>query len=522
MKVQSIITDYIDFHANRRPHAKFIGDECQSLTFREASDKVEKIAGALIQLGLTKGDRIAIIGKNSADHLLAFLACARTGIVPTGLNYRLAPSEWSFIIKDAGAKIVLADAEFYALLDADSRALPCYLLAGEHDGKATFDEWIEQTSRPFVTPNILPDDILFQMYTSGTTGLPKGALLTHSNVVTNSFQAPTTNGHFPTINDKYLTIAPLYHAAGLIGTLVAAIFGVEILIQRDYDPVGFIETLANEKITGTTVIPVMLQFSIACVPNIRDFDFSHLDAISYGASPIAEELLRESIDIFGCEFAQGYGQTEATAGLTMLSREDHLAAINGKPELLGSCGRPLIGTEMKIVNNEGQEVPRGEPGEIIARGPQVMQGYWNRPEATAKTIVNGWLHTGDIGRMDEEGYVYILDRAKDMIISGGENVYPVEVEKTLISHEAIDDVAVIGVPDERWGEVPLAVIVSSNRSALSVTVIDEYCRGKLAGYKIPKHIECVDMLPRNPTGKILKKDLREQFVGRYELSVEEA
>jgi acyl-CoA synthetase (AMP-forming)/AMP-acid ligase II len=295
---------------------------------------------------------------------------------------------------------------------------------------------------------------------------------------------------------------------------MGVIYGGTMIIHRDYDPVGMIDTLEKEQINTTAVIPVMLQFSIICVPDIAERDFSNLHTINYGASPIAEDLLRQCMDIFKCDFIQGYGQTEATLALTFLTADDHRAALNDKPQLLRSCGRAVFGTEIRIVDEDGNTLPTGEIGEIVASGPQLMKGYWKRDDATAKTIVDGWLHTGDAGRMDAEGYVYIQDRVKDMIISGGENIYPAELENVLMSHPAIQDAAVIGVSDEQWGEVPLAVLVSTGQQELTAEDLVAFCRDKLAGYKIPRQLAYVEALPRNPTGKILKKDLREQFRDR--------
>ena len=237
--------------------------------------------------------------------------------------------------------------------------------------------------------------------------------------------------------------------------------------------------------------------------------------MNYGASPISVDLLTRCLEVFDCEFYQGYGQTEATTALTFLTHDDHMRALESKPELLRSCGRPVFATELRIVDDQGKTLPTGEIGEILARGPQVMKGYWKREEATAKTVVDGWLHTGDAGYLDDEGYLYIKDRVKDLVISGGENIYPAEVENTLMSHPAIADAAVIGVPDETWGEVPLAVLVAGDQGRISLEELTIHCRKTLAGFKVPKHLEYVDMLPRNPSGKILKKELRASILPKY-------
>ncbi len=503
--------EFLDFHARIRADVMFASDDVQTLTYGEAKAKVDCIADRLNQLSLKKGDRVALLGKNSANQLLIYLACSRLGIVPLGLNYRLAPGEWRYIVEDAQAKCLFIDSEFVALLEPACAELPRVLLVDDEGGKKQFDEWLGDAEGVYPEVKIEGDDILFQMYTSGTTGRPKGALLSHDNVINCGFQVALTSGVGAKAGDRTLLVAPLFHAAGLVSTFAGMVYGTSLFIHREYDPVRMVEVLSEEKIAGITVIPVMLQFSIACVPNIAEYDFSELKLITYGASPISADLLKQSMGIFNCDFAQGYGQTEATAVLTCLTPDDHRRALKDKPELLSSCGKALCATEIRVVNDAGEDVPAGEMGEIIVRGPQVMKAYWNNAEATASTLKDGWLSTGDAGRMDEEGYLYIQDRVKDMIISGGENIYPAEIENVLMSHPNINEVAVIGVPNEKWGEVPLTVLVRGDEPLLDVKEIEEHCRPHLAGYKIPKLLEYIDALPRNPTGKVLKKELRARF-----------
>ncbi|WP_372758361.1 long-chain-fatty-acid--CoA ligase [Litorivivens sp.] len=503
------LTDHLDFHASTRGELLLASDDRQSLTFAQAKQRVDRIAGALEASGIEAGDRVGILAKNSVDNLCTFLACARLGAVAVGLNYRLTQPEVEFIASDAEIKHLFFDAEFDPLRGDYLRAQPC-VCYDSGSQSPEFVSWIEQ-GEPICESRAGGDDVLFQMYTSGTTGLPKGVLITHRNVLLVTYQSPMTTGKGHRVGEKGLVVAPLFHAVGLVGALMGVIYGGTMLIHRDYDPVGMIETLEQEKINTTAVIPVMLQFSIICVPDIAERDFSSLHTINYGASPIAEDLLRQCMDIFQCDFIQGYGQTEATLALTFLTADDHRAALADKPHLLRSCGRAVFGTEIRVVDEQGNPLPPGEIGEIVARGPQLMKGYWKRDDATAKTIVDGWLHTGDAGRMDEEGYVYIQDRVKDMIISGGENIYPAELENILMGHPQIQDAAVIGVADEKWGEVPFAVLVSGGAAELTPDELVAFCRGKLAGYKIPRQLAYVEALPRNPTGKILKKDLRELF-----------
>ncbi|MBW2939802.1 long-chain-fatty-acid--CoA ligase [Zhongshania aquimaris] len=513
MKLFNNLNDHTRFHARMRGDMMMARDSKKSLNYAEAWDYVNLIAANIQSKGIVKGDRVAILAKNSVDNLCVFLACARIGAVVVGLNYRLAAAEVEFIASNADVQMLFFDQEFDGLRGdyLRSRIGVCF---DSDSSAAKLDSWLD-SSATLNEVEINGDDILFQMYTSGTTGLPKGVLISHHNVLANTYQAPMATGKGGRVGEIGLVIAPTFHAVGLVGSLMGVIYGGSMIIHSDYDPVGMIETLANEHVSTVAVIPVMLQFSLAMVPNIKDYDFSELHTINYGASPISESLLQQCMDAFGCDFVQGYGQTESTMALTFLTADDHKKALTGRPELLRSCGRAVFGTEMRIVDNDGQELPLGEIGEIVAKGPQVMQGYWKNPEATAKTVVDGWLHTGDAGRMDEEGYIYIQDRVKDMIISGGENIYPAEIENHLMSHSQIQDVAVIGVPDQKWGEVPLAVIVSGGQPELSAEELTEFCRGKLAGYKIPRKVEYIAALPRNPTGKVLKKDIRTMMAEKY-------
>lgn len=513
MKMFNNINDHTSYHAKRRGEVMMVSDNIKTLSYVEAWDHINAIAAHMQAEGISKGDRVAILAKNSVDNICIFLACARIGAVAVGLNYRLTLSELDFISSNAGAKFLFMDQEFNSLRGDYLNSINCVCLDSD-ESAPILAEWLA-TPASLTEVEVNGDDILFQMYTSGTTGLPKGVLISHGNVLANSYQAPLSTGIGFREGDRALVIAPSFHAVGLVGALLGVIYGCSLIIHRDYDPVGMVETLAKEHINSVAVIPVMLQFSLAMVPNIKDYDFSELHTINYGASPISETLLKECIDAFGCDFVQGYGQTEATMALTFLTASDHRKALAGQPELLRSCGRAVFGSEIKIVGNDGQELAVGEIGEIVAKGPQIMQGYWKNPEATAKTVIDGWLHTGDAGRMDEDGYIYIQDRVKDMIISGGENIYPAEIENHLVSHPQIQDASVIGVPDAKWGEVPLAVLVSGGQPELSAEELTEFCREKLAGYKIPRKVEYLAALPRNPTGKVLKKDIRVMMAEKY-------
>ena len=287
--------------------------------------------------------------------------------------------------------------------------------------------------------------------------------------------------------------------------------GATLYIQADFNPLEVVRALDEERVVASTLVPAMIQACLVFVPDIGTRNFDGVRRITYGASPIAEETLKRAVEVFKCEFSQGYGMTETTAVISYLLPPDHERALTDKPDLLLSAGRPLVGTEVRVVDEDDNPVPNGTIGEIIARGPQLMRGYWNLPDESAEALRGGWMHTGDAGILDDEGYIYVQDRVKDMIVSGAENIYPRVVEEVLFKHPAIADAAVIGVPDEQWGETVKAIVVLREGAAASDEEIMEFCRDKLGGFERPRSVDFVNMLPRNPTGKVLKRQLREPY-----------
>jgi fatty-acyl-CoA synthase len=347
------------------------------------------------------------------------------------------------------------------------------------------------------------------MYTSGTTGRPKGAVLTHAALTSHLAQASFALDSAP--GERALVVAPMYHAAAALMTFSTVWYGGALHIEEDFHPVHAVRAMSEERIGRALLVPAMIQACLVMVPDVAERKYDALRYIVYGASPISEATLRRALEVFGCDFLQGYGMTETTAAVTYLLPADHRRALRDKPELLLSAGRAMVGTEVRVVDANDQPVLVGEVGEVIARGPQMMRGYWNLEEASREALRGGWMHTGDAGRMDEEGYLYISDRVKDMIVSGGENVYPREVEEVLFLHAAVADVAVIGVPDEKWGECVKAIVVVREGATVVAEEILAHCHGKLAGYKRPRSVDFVATLPRNPSGKVLKRELREPY-----------
>jgi fatty-acyl-CoA synthase len=315
----------------------------------------------------------------------------------------------------------------------------------------------------------------------------------------------------PQPGDRALIVAPLYHAAAAVTTFVTVQAGGTLLIQEEFVPADVVRALSEEGVAVAMLVPAMIQFCLVAVPDAKSRSYDALRLVIYGASPIAEQTLRTAIDVFGCDFIQGYGMTETTAAATYLCPDDPRRALAGEPHLLLAAGRPLLGTEVRIVDDAGTPLPIGEIGEIAVRGPQLMRCYWNLPEATAEALRDGWMHTGDAGVLDAEGYLFVQDRTKDMIVSGGENVYPREVEDVLYQHPAVAEAAVIGVPDPKWGEAVKAVVVLKPGETVTAEVLVEFGKERLAGFKCPRSIDFIDALPRNPSGKVLKRELREPY-----------
>ena len=484
------------------------------LTWRELYARACQMAQALRASGIGAEDRVAFLDKNSIEHFEVFYGSGLLNAVSCDINWRLAPPEVAYIVNDARAKVLIVGQDFVPVLDAIAADLPHtkkIVVIGGHPTNPKYESYESFIGgHKAVDPGVqsAPNDVAFQLYSSGTTGRPKGVMITNQNFL----------GLLPTAIDLWkfdsnannLIAMPLFHIGGAGWATAGQYVGCKSIIQREIDPTGIVALIGAQRVTHAFFVPVLLQFMLL-VPGVDKADFSSLQLIAYGASPISEQVLEASLRTFKCEFCQVYGLTETTGVVTMLMHEDH-DLTGPKKHLLRSCGKPAKGVELRIIDNDtGRAVGVGEVGEIQVRSQQVMKGYWNMPEETAKSIVNGWFRTGDAGYRDADGYVYIFDRVKDMIVSGGENVYPAEVENALMKHPAIADVAVIGVPDEKWGEVPMAIVVRKPDVAVTEQEIIDFSREHLAGFKTPKRVTWADALPRNPSGKILKKDLRAPY-----------
>ncbi|MEM0954248.1 MAG: long-chain-fatty-acid--CoA ligase [Pseudomonadota bacterium] len=508
-----LVHHFTEYYARNFPDNPCLTQEERTTTYGDVDRLANQLANGLLSLGVSRGDRVCTLGENSLEHLLLFLANCKIGAVSVSLNYRLAPVELAFIIKDSQARVLLMlDAGFQETLAALRPELPegVHLATRGLPDSLDWESWLaaQSTSRPNL--KVTPDDACFQLYTSGTTGNPKGVITSHANLVAEFVMNTAFMPTRPAPGSADVVCAPMFHIGGAGSALVSTYAGAEIILHKAFDPAKVVADIERYPVNSIFMVPAMIM-AVLALPDIESRDFSGLQQIFYGASPISEAVLRRAMEVFGVEFIQMYGMTETAGTVTNLTPADHRAALAGRPELLLSCGRPSVGVEIKIMNMDGEELPSGDVGEIWVKSDTNMLGYYNLPDATASSLTDGWVHTGDAGYVDEEGYLYLKDRIKDMVVSGGENIYPVEVENAIAHHEAVADVAVIGVPDEKYGEALLAFVVTQSGKSLELEEMIGFCRERIAGYKIPRRLEIIDEMPRNPSGKILKKILRAPY-----------
>jgi acyl-CoA synthetase (AMP-forming)/AMP-acid ligase II len=485
-------------------------------TYAQLDEMSGRCAGALAAKGIQRGDRVAILARNSDAFFEVLLACAKVGALLLPLNWRLAAPELAYILKDAGPKLVLADADFLPLLDTALQTAglsPDVIMVGTPQaGRPAYSAWRKNFA---VQPPVAagPEDAILLLYTSGTTGHPKGAVIPHRALVEmrrlEAAEGPDWLHWTPA--DLCLISMPLFHIAG-IRTAIAGLYnGSRLRVLSEFDAGEVLRRIAEGGVTKLFLVPAAMQ-ALARHPDRRQVDFSGLRYMIYGGSPIALPILAECVEAFGCGFVQAYGSTETAGGVLTLGPDDHDPA---NPWRMGSAGRPVPGVAVKVVRADGTAAAVGEIGEVVVHGPCNMTGYWGQPEATRAVLdAEGWLRMGDLGLLDPDGYAHLRDRLKDMIITGGENVYPIEVESALGGHPAVAEVAVVGVPSERWGEEVRAVVVARPGATVTAEELMAWARARIAAYKTPKAIAFAEALPRNAAGKVLKRELRaEMFSG---------
>jgi acyl-CoA synthetase (AMP-forming)/AMP-acid ligase II len=483
-------------------------------TMRELADASDRIAQGLKALGIGPGDRVAALTKHTAECILLTLAACKIGAVFMPVNWRLAAPEVEFIVNDGKARFLMADAGFLPVVEKGAYpALNLRLVTDRAAGHESFHAWYAKFEPLREHHVAAPGETALQLYSSGTTGLPKGVELTHANLLLPQALFRDIWG-FQGGKSVMFNALPSFHIAGMELALLTLLLGGETVLQPDFDPNKIIPAIGEHRITHMFLVPAMIMVLVN-TPGAEHGDYSSLERIAYGAAPISEKVLLDAMRVFGCGFLQVYGLTETTGAVTFLPPEDH-APGGPRAHLLRSAGKALPGAELRIVDATGKTVPDGEVGEVWIRTVQNMKGYWNNPKATRDVFPEGqpadggWFRSGDAGYL-REGYLFIHDRIKDMIISGGENIYPAEVENALMKHPAVADVAVIGVPDAKWGEAVKACLVLKPGAAAKPEEIIAFAREQIAHYKCPKTIDFLPALPRNPSGKLLKYQLRKPY-----------
>ncbi|MFJ9241336.1 long-chain fatty acid--CoA ligase [Streptomyces sp. NPDC101776] len=499
----------LDYHLAQRPDAVAVVQDERSLTVRQLHERVNQLAAGLAELGVGRGDVVGLLLYNQPEFLELVLATNRLGAVFLPLNYRLSEEEWQYILGHAQAKVIVTEPEFARAVERSAGCLTDLehrvLIGGGEPSEEPWTDYEELLARhkgERVEPvDVELDDLQRLMYTSGTTSRPKGVRITYGNLEAKNLAHIV---HFGlTAADTTLVCGPLYHVGGLdmpaLGVLHA---GGSVVLQRKFDPQGVLDAIEKHRVTNVWLAPAMVN-AVLEVPDREEYDTSSVRFILGGGEKTPEPVLRRIMTAFpNAWFADAYGLTETVSGDTFLDREHALSK-------LGSVGRPVPHTRVRIVDDTGVEVPAGELGEITLRGPKVFAGYWRDEKATAAALRDGWFHTGDIGHVDEDGFLYIDDRKKDMIVSGGENIATPEVERVLYEHPAVLEAAVVGLNHPRWGEVPRAFVVFRPGEDAGAEELREFCRARLAKFKVPARFDIVDELPRTPSGKVLKRTLRD-------------
>ncbi|MFH1243218.1 MAG: long-chain fatty acid--CoA ligase [Pseudomonadota bacterium] len=485
----------------------FVSHEGDRLTYCQLDRLSERFASALLRMGFRKGDHIAILSLNCNEQMIAFFGIFKMGGVVVPINARLAAPEMKWVIDHSDAVALIFSKEFEERVkelgpELEGVRSMVMLDQGGREGTLAFQELLEKGAEGDPLVDVFGDDMAFLVYTAGTTGKPKGVLLTHNSCIWNCINWAYTQTFRE--GDYCLQVFPLYHVAAIGNILTYVYLGGSIYLKRTFDPRDCMETIERERITRWAAAPTVFNMLLQ-LPNLEKYDSSSLTLLGSGAAIMPVETRRRLRDIFSKAWMfDNYGMTEAAGGITTLTPLD-----SQRKE--ASVGTPLIAVEMRVVDENDSEVATGQVGEVVFRGNNLMKGYYKDPDATREAMRNGWMHTGDLGRLDEEGFLYIVDRKKDMIITGAENVYPREVEEVLYAHSKIAEAAVIGIPDPKWGEAITAVVVLNSGAEASQEEIIDFCRGKIAGFKCPKSVKFLEELPKNAAGKILKRVLRERY-----------
>ena len=485
----------------------------KSMTFQAFNQRVNCLSNGLLSLGLNKGDRVGLLFHNSFGYLQSYFALYKAGLIWVRLNARLSTQELRQMTEDAGTTALIHGSELAEKADEISEGLKWVIGMGKSRG-IDYEELIGRSSDEEPLVDVTLDDLCDLWYTSGTTGAPKGIMLTHRNILTCT-QLLLADVYDITLEDKFLTPGALSHA-GSVRILPFIYRGAACYLHSQYDPVKMFQEIEHSRITDIATVPTML-IGLMDHTALGSYDLTSVKRITYAGSPMPVERIKEALNLFGPVLDQSYGQAESIITITHLPRNEHI--VNGDPKQskrLASAGREYPGVRIRIVNDNDEELRPGEIGEVVTRSDLVMRGYWKQPDKTKEALKGGWLHTGDIGYLDEDGYLYLVDRKHDKIITGGLNVYPREVEEILAMHPAIAEACVFGAKDNFWGEAVTAAVVIREGMKLTEEQLKSFCREKLAGYKRPKKFHFMDNLPKNPYGKLLRKDLKNMLGDHHE------
>jgi acyl-CoA synthetase (AMP-forming)/AMP-acid ligase II len=520
-------TDFLNIATSICPDRDSIVFGEKRWTYLQINERVNRLADGLARLAVERGDRVGILQVNCNQYVESYFAVAKLGAIFVPLNFRAKADELAYMITNAELKVLFVGSRYRDLVNGMLPQLVsvkhCISIHDDHGKMVSYEELIRSSSSEEIFREIGDEDITLLMYTSGTTGRPKGVPLRHNAFAT--YVLENVDPASPDIEERNLLTVPLYHVAGVQAMLSAIYGGRTLVMMKQFEVKEWMEMIQRERATRAMVVPTMLK-RIIDDADFKRYDLSSLKVITYGAAPMPFEVINKAIQVMPwVKFINAFGQTETASTITMLGPEDHV--IEGTEEekrkklkrLSSSIGRPLPDVEIKIVDEDGKSLPPLEVGEILTRGSRIMTGYWRDEQKTAQALTSdGWLRTSDMGYMDEEGYVYLSGRADDMIIRGGENISPDEVEEVLCSHPKVEEAALIGVPDTEWGQQPRGIVVLKKGETATEEEIIEFCRSRLAGFKRPRSVLFTDVLPRNPMGKVLRKKLREEY-GQPERSV---
>jgi acyl-CoA synthetase (AMP-forming)/AMP-acid ligase II len=499
----SLATDLLAFGLSNQPDRAAVVCDDVELSFRQVHWRANRLAGYFDELGLKPGDRVALLAKNEYQYLEIQVACMRRGLILVPLNFRLAVPELAYIISDCDPSLLIVSRELVS--SSDDLKISCLILDDAYEQMV-----VGEDDKPLVQIDLSADCTI--LYTSGTTGRPKGAVLTNQSLYArlnaNFFEYQISPG------DIFLQCLPLFHIASNV-SYSYTYAGATNVFLKDFHPLAVLDLVERHEVSTALLVPTMIN-AVIHQPEVARADLLSLKKIAYGASPMPPSVLASAIETFRCEFLQLYGMTETSAA-TVLRPEHHNP--EARPDLLASAGQAGVGMEVRVVDDDDHEVPLGDVGEIVCCGEAVMRAYWGNADASTAALKGGWMHTGDMGYCDSEGFYFITDRKKDMIVSGGENIYPREVEDALFEHADILEAAVIGIPSEKWGEQVHAILVAENGKELDPGEVLTFARERLAGYKVPKSVEISPGLPKNATGKVLKTELRQLYWQDHDRSV---